>query len=70
MRLEMCITQKTVNQKMLNIQYAVRGPILEKAVQIEREIEKVGIVLAKQFTGDLLIKPGDPGSNSRYIRIL
>ncbi|XP_045767107.1 alanine aminotransferase 1-like [Maniola jurtina] len=40
MKLEKCITEKNVNQNMLNIQYAVRGPILDRAVQIEREIEK------------------------------
>lgn len=65
MRLEKCLSEKTVNQKMLNIQYAVRGPILQRAVQIEREIEKVGNVLVNQFISDLVTK-GGPGFNSRH----
>nr|XP_026487253.1 alanine aminotransferase 1-like isoform X2 [Vanessa tameamea] len=40
MKLEQCLTEKSVNQKLLNIQYAVRGPVLERAVQIEKELEK------------------------------
>ncbi|XP_039755657.1 alanine aminotransferase 1-like [Pararge aegeria] len=40
MKLEKCITETNVNQNMLNIKYAVRGPILERAIQIERELEK------------------------------
>ncbi|XP_046969031.1 alanine aminotransferase 2-like isoform X2 [Vanessa cardui] len=40
MKLEQCLTEKTVNQNLLSIQYAVRGPVLERAVQIEKELEK------------------------------
>lgn len=42
MKLENSLTVDNINQNLLNIQYAVRGPILERAVQIERELEKVG----------------------------
>ncbi|XP_041986409.1 alanine aminotransferase 1-like [Aricia agestis] len=35
-----CLTESNVNQKLLNIQYAVRGPIVARAAQIEREIQK------------------------------
>ncbi|XP_072947608.1 alanine aminotransferase 2-like [Epargyreus clarus] len=40
MKLEKCITEANMNQNLLNIQYAVRGPIVDRAAQIEREIEK------------------------------
>ncbi|XP_052741770.1 alanine aminotransferase 1 [Bicyclus anynana] len=40
MKLEKCLTEKNVNQNMLNISYAVRGPILQRALHIERELEK------------------------------
>ncbi|KAJ8715839.1 hypothetical protein PYW08_013124 [Mythimna loreyi] len=40
MKLDNCLTAENINQKLLNIQYAVRGPILQRALQIEREIEK------------------------------
>lgn len=40
MKLEKCLTEENINQNLLNIQYAVRGPILQRALQIERELVK------------------------------
>ncbi|XP_068618310.1 alanine aminotransferase 1-like [Battus philenor] len=40
MRLDKCVTVDNVNQNLLRVRYAVRGPILERAEQIERELEK------------------------------
>ncbi|CAG4946232.1 unnamed protein product [Parnassius apollo] len=40
MKLEKCITVDNINQNLLNVKYAVRGPILERALQIERELVK------------------------------
>lgn len=44
MKLEKCLTEENINQNLLNIQYAVRGPILQRALQIERELVKVSSV--------------------------
>ncbi|XP_047027242.1 alanine aminotransferase 1-like isoform X1 [Helicoverpa zea] len=40
MKLDNSLTAENINQNLLNIKYAVRGPILERAIQIEREIQK------------------------------
>ncbi|KAG6454716.1 hypothetical protein O3G_MSEX008826 [Manduca sexta] len=40
MKLEKSLTVDTINQNLLNIEYAVRGPIVQRAIQIERELEK------------------------------
>ncbi|XP_075978821.1 alanine aminotransferase 1-like [Anticarsia gemmatalis] len=40
MKLDKCLTSDSINQNLLNIQYAVRGPIVQRALQIERELEK------------------------------
>lgn len=43
MKLEKSLTPENVNRRLLGIQYAVRGPILHRAIQIERELEKVSL---------------------------
>ncbi|CAK1544806.1 unnamed protein product [Leptosia nina] len=40
MKLEKCVTIDNVNRNLLNIRYAVRGPIVDRALQIERELAK------------------------------
>ncbi|XP_045495845.1 alanine aminotransferase 1-like [Colias croceus] len=40
MKLEKCLTGDNINKNLLNIRYAVRGPIVDRAQQIERELEK------------------------------
>ncbi|CAH2039109.1 unnamed protein product, partial [Iphiclides podalirius] len=40
MKLEKCLTVKNINRNLLDVNYAVRGPLLERALQIERELEK------------------------------
>ncbi|XP_026734189.1 alanine aminotransferase 1-like [Trichoplusia ni] len=40
MKLEASLTADNINQKLLSIEYAVRGPILQRAQQIERELQK------------------------------
>lgn len=35
-----CITSDNVNQNLLNVKYAVRGPLAERATQLERELDK------------------------------
>ncbi|KAI5632403.1 hypothetical protein NE865_14895 [Phthorimaea operculella] len=57
MKLEGALTEKTVNQRMLSIDYACRGPILERTEQIEREIEK-GV--PKPFGRVIRANIGDP----------
>lgn len=41
MKLEKSITVNNINTNIMNIQYAVRGPIVQRAIQIENEISKV-----------------------------
>lgn len=41
MKLENSLNADNINQRLLNIQYAVRGPIVQRAMQIEREMQKV-----------------------------
>lgn len=43
MKVDSSLTPENINQNLLNIQYAVRGPIPQRALQIEREIQKVGV---------------------------
>ncbi|KAL4704119.1 hypothetical protein ACJJTC_001046 [Scirpophaga incertulas] len=40
MKLENSITHENINQNLLKVNYAVRGPILDRAEQIERELAK------------------------------
>ncbi|CAH1638462.1 unnamed protein product [Spodoptera littoralis] len=40
MKLDNSLTADNINQNLLNIEYAVRGPILQRALQIERELAK------------------------------
>ncbi|RVE45199.1 hypothetical protein evm_010140 [Chilo suppressalis] len=40
MKLENTITAENINRNLLNVNYAVRGPILDRAMQLERELEK------------------------------
>ncbi|XP_028162108.1 alanine aminotransferase 2-like [Ostrinia furnacalis] len=40
MKLENTITSENINQNLLNVRYAVRGPIVDRAAQIERELVK------------------------------
>ncbi|KAF9413619.1 hypothetical protein HW555_008197 [Spodoptera exigua] len=40
MKLDNSLTADNINQNLLNIEYAVRGPILQRALQIERELTK------------------------------
>ncbi|KAJ2943491.1 hypothetical protein O0L34_g16599 [Tuta absoluta] len=51
MKLEGVLTELTVNKRMLSIDYACRGPILDRAEHIEREIEKV---LTRQNIEDVI----------------
>jgi hypothetical protein len=44
MKLEGTITEENINQNLLKVNYAVRGPIVERAAQIETELEKVFIL--------------------------
>ncbi|KAJ2943490.1 hypothetical protein O0L34_g16597 [Tuta absoluta] len=57
MKLEGALTELTVNKRMLSIDYACRGPILDRAEQIEREIEK-GV--PKPFERVIRANIGDP----------
>lgn len=41
MKIEKGVTVDNVNKNLLKVDYAVRGPIVHRAVEIERELEKV-----------------------------
>lgn len=36
-----CLTPETVNPNYKGLEYAITGPILQQAIQIEREIQQV-----------------------------
>lgn len=38
------LTLETINPNMIKIEYAVRGPIVERALQIEKELKNVSII--------------------------
>ncbi|KAL0871555.1 hypothetical protein ABMA27_004090 [Loxostege sticticalis] len=40
MKLESTITAENINQNLLDVRYAVRGPIVDRAIQLERELAK------------------------------
>lgn len=40
MKLENSLNAHNINKNLLNVKYAVKGPIVERATQIEREIQK------------------------------
>ncbi|CAH0584576.1 unnamed protein product [Chrysodeixis includens] len=56
MKLEASLTAENINQKLLSVEYAVRGPILQRAQAIERELEK-GV--PKPFTRVVRANIGD-----------
>lgn len=45
MRQEQVLTVHNMNQRLRRVRYAVRGPVLERALQIEHELEKVRTTL-------------------------
>lgn len=48
------LTLETINPNMIKIEYAVRGPIVERALQIEKELKNVSIIhiYYEQIQGD------------------
>lgn len=38
------LTVESMNQNIVNLQYAVRGPLVARAAEIEAELAKVGVL--------------------------
>lgn len=46
---ERVLTMDTMNPNVKRVEYAVRGPIVQRAVQIERELKMVLTVLVREL---------------------
>jgi alanine transaminase len=43
------LTMKTINPRVIEVEYAVRGPIVIRAAEIEKQIKQVWILLLILF---------------------
>lgn len=64
-----CVTIDNMNENIIRLEYAVRGPLVIRAGEIEKELEQVrddnhnfpGGILSGLWCGELFM-PGAPGS--------
>lgn len=40
-----CVTIENMNENLIRLEYAVRGPLLIRASEIEKELQQVGLTL-------------------------
>lgn len=55
MHSERALTLDTMNPNVKRVEYAVRGPIVQRAAQIEKELKEVGYTLCKIIRDDVLL---------------